>query len=109
MTRVGRDPATRFMVASFPEPIARNPYQALLYRHLAREGAELVEGSRLHLRWLWRNRRRVAALHFHWPAGYYRYDHPWPLTRSVLTSVRLALFGIRIVAARLFQYRIVWT
>jgi beta-1,4-mannosyltransferase len=97
------------LVASFPEPIARNPYQTLLYRHLASLGFELVPAPSLHLRWLWRNRRRVGTLHFHWPQGYYRYEHASPLARSVLTWSRFALFSIRIIAARLLRYRIVWT
>jgi beta-1,4-mannosyltransferase len=104
-----RPDASPLLVASFPEPIARNPYQTLLYRHLASLGFELVPAARLHLRWLWSNRRRVGTLHFHWPQGYYRYDHVSPPWRSVLTWARFILFGIRILAARLLRYRIVWT
>ena len=79
-------------IASFPAPIDRNPYQALLYRHLAAEGL-LAEGAqRLSLGWLRRNRNRVAALHFHWPEGYYRHDRGGPLARSALSWLRLALF-----------------
>jgi beta-1,4-mannosyltransferase len=96
-------------IASFPAPIDRNPYQALLYRHLAAEGLVAEGAQRLSLGWLRRNRNRVAALHFHWPEGYYRHDRGGPLARSALSWLRLALFGIRLAAARVLGYRVVWT
>jgi beta-1,4-mannosyltransferase len=99
----------RSVVASFPAPIGRNPYQALLYRHLAEEGT-LVEGPpRLSLGWLRRNRGRVAALHFHWPEGYYRHERGGRTLRVALSWLRLVLFGIRLAAARVLGYRVVWT
>ena len=96
-------------IASFPAPIDRNPYQALLYRHLAAEGLLAKGAQRLSLGWLRQNRNRVAALHFHWPEGYYRHDRGGPLARAALSWLRLVLFGIRLAAARVLGYRVVWT
>jgi beta-1,4-mannosyltransferase len=97
------------VVASYPASIVWNPYQALLYRHLANEGLTVVGTPRLCIGSLWRNRRRIDALHFHWPQEYYRYDRGSPTRRAVLSWVRLAVFSFRIAAARLLGYRIVWT
>jgi glycosyltransferase involved in cell wall biosynthesis len=102
-------PRKRAAVASFPAPIDRNPYQALLYRQLAAEGLLAEGASRLSLGWLWRSRNRVAALHFHWPEGYYRHDRGGPFARSALSWLRLGLFGARLAAARVLGYRVVWT
>jgi len=96
-------------VASFPPPIDRNPYQALLYRHLADEGITVVAAPRLSVGWLRANRHRVTTLHFHWPENYYRFDRGWPRARHVFTWARLGLFGVRLAIARLLGYRIVWT
>jgi beta-1,4-mannosyltransferase len=96
-------------VASFPPVIPENPYQRLLYDALRADGIELAEGDSFRLTWLWQNRRRVKVLHFHWPAPYYRHDHSRPALRQLLSWVRLLLFAVRLSAARLLGYRIVWT
>ena len=51
----------RHRVASFPPPIAENPYQRLLYEALESHGLDLVVGNRLKLDWLWRSRRQPTA------------------------------------------------
>jgi beta-1,4-mannosyltransferase len=102
-------PKKRSAVASFPAPISRNPYQALLYRHLAAERIVAEGPERLSVGWLWRNRGRVAALHFHWPEGYYRHERGGRAVRIVLSWSRLVLFGTRLAAARVLGYRVVWT
>jgi beta-1,4-mannosyltransferase len=99
--------APRTRIASLPPVLETNPYQRLLYAELARAGLTLEPRPRLKLGWLWRHRRTVGLLHFHWPEAYYRYGsgksqalRSWPL---------LALFTLRLAAAKALGYRIVWT
>ncbi|HJQ75403.1 MAG TPA: glycosyltransferase, partial [Gaiellaceae bacterium] len=90
--------APRNAVAAFPRRLETNPYCELLYDHVERLGVEVVDG-RSGLRWLLAHRRRVRVLHFHWPERHFR--------RGRLVA---ALgFGLRLLAARLLGYRIVWT
>ena len=96
-------------MASFPAPIARNPYQAILYRSLRDAGIEVHAAPRLSIGWLRRNAERVSVLHFHWPQEYYRYDRGGAGARMVLSWARTAMFGLRLAAARALGYRIVWT
>jgi glycosyltransferase involved in cell wall biosynthesis len=81
----------------------------LLYEGLAREGVTLVDSSPLRIRWLVESRRRVDVLHFHWPEIYYRHQGATTRSRLALSWLRLALFAVRLAAARLLGYRIVWT
>jgi beta-1,4-mannosyltransferase len=96
-------------VVSFPAPIDRNPYQALLYRHLKDRGVEVGPPARLSVGWLRENRACVTTLHFHWPEYFYRFDRGPHAIRGPLSWVRLGLFVARLTAARRFGYRIVWT
>jgi beta-1,4-mannosyltransferase len=98
---------SRTRIASLPPVLPTNPYQRLLYAELARAGMELEPRPKLKISWLWRHRRSVGLLHFHWPEAYYRYGGrplhgltSWPL---------LVLFGLRLGAARMLGYRIAWT
>jgi glycosyltransferase involved in cell wall biosynthesis len=98
---------SRPRIASFPPVLDANPYQRLLYAELARAGLELEPRPRLRLVWLWRHRRSVGTLHFHWPEAYYRYGsrrrdawRSWPL---------LGLFAIRLAWVKALGYRIAWT
>ena len=98
----------RTAVACLPPVLGENPYQRLLYEHLAPLGVELAPPARLRATWLWQARRVVAALHFHWPQPYYRAS--WRgHGEALLTLVRLPLFALRLAAARALGYRIVWT
>ena len=109
-SRAERAPRTAgTVVASFPAPISRNPYQTLLYGHLRAEGIEVDAAPQLNVGWLWHRVGRVAVLHFHWPQEYYRYHRGGLAVRLVLSWVRGCLFVLRIVVARLLAYRIVWT
>jgi glycosyltransferase involved in cell wall biosynthesis len=101
--RTRAEPAPRG-IASFPRALDTNPYQRLLYGELRRHGFVLVDGARLKLGWLVRNRKRVSILHFHWPEAYYRRDGGLPLAWA-----KLALFSLRLSAAKALGYRIVWT
>ena len=98
-------------IASFPpvEPSDDNPYQRLLYEHLGVHGFELVSGARFRLRWLWRARRDVEWLHFHWPEGYYQQPEAPRALRLPITFAFLAAFSLQLRAARLLGYRIAWT
>jgi glycosyltransferase involved in cell wall biosynthesis len=85
-------------IAAFPPRLPSNPYCELLYGHVRRLGVDVVSGDS-GVRWLWRARRRVAALHFHWPERHFRSG-----------SFRSALgFAVRLVVARALGHRIVWT
>ena len=96
--------SSRSLVASFPPAIAQNPYQRLLYEQLARHGFPSAPAPRLKLGWLWRNRRSVRLLHFHWPQGYYAHR-----SGTALSLLRVMLFAARLSAARALGYRVVWT
>jgi beta-1,4-mannosyltransferase len=102
-------PDARRAIASFPPPLATNPYQSLLYEQLAAHGYPLASEARLKLRWLIRARREVGFLHFHWAHGYYQAGKGPTRLRGALSWLQVALFGARLVAARMLGYRIVWT
>jgi glycosyltransferase involved in cell wall biosynthesis len=85
-------------IAAFPPRLPSNPYCELLYDHVRRLGVDVVAGDS-GLRFLWRARRRVAALHIHWPERHFRSG-----------SFRSALaFAARLCAARALGHRLVWT
>jgi glycosyltransferase involved in cell wall biosynthesis len=92
-------------VAALPL-IPENPYQRLLYRHMAELGAPLERVDRFDLRWLITARKRTAAVHVHWPQGLYRQEGRFGRT---LSWIALARFASRLAAARLLGYRILWT
>jgi beta-1,4-mannosyltransferase len=96
-------------IASFPGVLKTNPYQRLLYEHLAAHGFEVVDRSRLELGWLWRARRRVGVLHFHWPQSYWRHDKGPRRLRAPLSYAKVGLVAARLAAARALGYRIAWT
>lgn len=95
-------------MACLPPVLEQNPYQRLLYEHLESLGVQLAPPARLRVGWLWRARRSVGALHFHWPQPYYRAS--WRgRGEALLTLVRLPFFALRLAVARALGYRIVWT
>ncbi len=106
----GTTPAARRVgVASLPPPIPQNPYQRLLYEHLAAERLPLIPLGKLDVGSLWRCRRTVSVLHFHWPQAFYRHDGANRSATRLLSWVKAVLFAGRLKAARLLRYRIVWT
>jgi glycosyltransferase involved in cell wall biosynthesis len=92
-------------VAAIPL-IPQNPYQRLLYQQLAGLGVPLEAEAQLRVGWLLRSRNRIAAIHIHWPQGLYRHHGR---AAAALSWVRLALLAVRLGAARLLGYRILWT
>jgi beta-1,4-mannosyltransferase len=90
--------------------INENPYQRLLYAALADEGIELVHDDELTFtsRYLFRTRRDVGILHFHWPQGYWTRWDDGP-RQTPLSWLKLALFATRLGTARILGYRIAWT
>jgi beta-1,4-mannosyltransferase len=96
-------------IASFPPFLEANPYRRLLHERLDELGFHLVPTPRLRVRWLWRERRTVGFLHFHWPEGYWRHDRGPARLRHLLSWVRLSLFLWRLAVARVLGYRVVWT
>ncbi len=103
-----RGPTT--VVATFPPPLERNPYQSLLAAKLAAEGVTVVPMPTFRAGWLWRNRRAVSALHVHWAEPAYRHDGAGSRqARVALSWLRLGLLAGRLATARLLGYTIVWT
>jgi glycosyltransferase involved in cell wall biosynthesis len=93
-------------VASHPAPLPQNPYQRLLYESLAQHGFQIEEDGEFKVGWLLRNRRRVRVVHFHWPWPYIVH---LPSPGGLLSWVKCALFGLRLLAARALGYAVVWT
>jgi beta-1,4-mannosyltransferase len=96
-------------VATFPGVLKTNPYQRLLYEHLAPHGWHVIERARFELGWLWRSRRTVGVLHFHWPQSYWRHERGPVRLRRPLSYAKVALAAVRLAAARALGYRIAWT
>lgn len=93
-------------LASFPDPLAENAYQRLLYDAMAPHGFVVREGAVFELGWLLRNRGAVRVLHFHWPQDHYR--HP-PRPKGPVSWVKMGLFTMRLLSARALGYRLAWT
>lgn len=100
-------PARR--IACFPSILSTNPYQRLLYEHLASHEIEIVPHAEFRIRWLARNRRRVDLLHFHWPQGYWRPQSRRGVHGRAAEAAYLLLFLVRLRVARLLGFRIAWT
>jgi beta-1,4-mannosyltransferase len=109
VTAAASKPARTRGVASFPPVISQNPYQRLLYAHLAPFGVHLIEGAKLKAGWLWGNRSLVDVLHFHWPQSYYQWLWEPSWARLPLSWLRLVVFTARLGFARLLGYRLIWT
>jgi beta-1,4-mannosyltransferase len=98
----------RQYLAAFPL-VEANPYQRLLYAQLAHFGLRLAWDAQFRFGWLWRSRRSVGVLHFHWPQAYWsRHRRPTRFAQH-LSWLKLPLFALRLRMARLLGYRIVWT
>ena len=101
--------AARHRIASFPGVMRTNPYQRLLYEHLEAHGYRVTGESWLELGWLWRSRRELGVLHFHWPQSYWHHERGPAALRLPLSYVKVGLVAARLAAARALGYRIVWT
>lgn len=86
-----------------------NPYLRLLYESVATAGVDVTFDIRPTLGWLWRSRRVVRILHVHWPEGLYRLRRGPARLRAPLSWVKLVVLALRLTAARLLGYRLVWT
>jgi beta-1,4-mannosyltransferase len=102
-------------VARLPVTSDLNPYQSLLYEHLAYEGIEFAGNGDVGPRWLIKHRGEVDILHFHWclhrlgePDGVYREVPADAMTDDQLALARRRLAtGVR--RARELDYRVAWT
>src|SRR5687767_5821416 len=93
-TVVRRRRLSRPGILSLPAPIPENPYQRLLYEHLATHGFSLEPSRRLRIGYLWSARKRVGFLHFHWPQPYYASPVGTGHGRLFLSWVRFVLFAL---------------
>ncbi len=105
-------------LARFPPTRGQNPYLRLLYEHLSRFGFEVVPEPDFSIGWLWRARRDVTFLHFHWrPDKYYAWARPVPEAwaqpparlQRLRAWIRLPFFVGRLAIARMLGYCLVWT
>lgn len=107
-------------IAAFPPRILedRNPYARLLYSEMELAGFETTGPGALNLEWLWRQRRNVDILHFHWdPQQKYVQRAPDRMTLLLrrLRQDRLLpwwdviSFAALLTTARALGYRLVWT
>ena len=101
-------PASGLRVAALFS-LVRNPYGQLLYAALAEHGVHLVTDSRLELGWLWRQRRHVTFLHFHWDEWHYEPRSPRRRFRALQAWLKMAHFASMLALARILGYRIIWT
>ena len=109
--RAHRPPLSK-RIARFPRTSDVNPYQPLLYEHLAALGYSLEPAADFRLAWLVRSRRDADVLHFHWRLERcYRKDvqrlAPWPA--AVGAYAEAIGFIPRLLAARALGYRVIWT
>ncbi len=82
-------------------PDASNPYPKLLAGSLAKHNVSVTYGQAVPpVSWLIKNRGRVTVLHIHWPHALYRQG---------VIALNFFLFAVRLCAARLIGYKIVWT
>jgi glycosyltransferase involved in cell wall biosynthesis len=102
-------------MAQLPPPgRTQNPYAELLYAALADQGLPRAPFPGLTIPALWRSRRTVAVLHFHW-----RPDLSYAPSlakvsmrgsrRRLQATAELCRFALRLACARLLGYRIIWT
>lgn len=101
-------PTSRRSISSLSKA-GLNPYLDVLYSSLAKVGVPRGPEGKLRLRWLFAHRQEVRYLHVHWPEPLYRFERGPVSIRPVLSWVKLALFAVRLRAARLLGYRVVWT
>jgi beta-1,4-mannosyltransferase len=99
----------RNLIATFPSVLPTNPYQRLLYGALRGHGFEVAPPAPFELGWIVRARREVGYVHFHWPQSFWRHERGPILARKPLSYAKLGLFGLRLAAARLLGYCVVWT
>jgi glycosyltransferase involved in cell wall biosynthesis len=102
-------------VAQLPPPGGTpNPYAELLYAALAAQGLPRASFPALTASSLWRSRRTIRFLHFHWRPdrcyapclGHYGRSGFFRVVQAV---GQLCRFAFRLAWARLLRYRIVWT
>lgn len=104
--------ARRRGTARFPPTTDLNPYQLLLYRHLAPLGYSLAPAGRTTAGWLWRSRRRVRFLHFHWQferCFERRSGRRGGRGAGLPSWFRAAHFALWLIGSRALGYRLVWT
>ena len=97
----------KLSVAFFPNSDRwdENPYLSLLRNAVVDHNVNIVDvdNDYLSFRWLWKQRKRVQVLHFHWLHYHYKAGS----YRS--SRIQLIHFARNIIAARTLGYRIVWT
>lgn len=90
-------------IAIFFDSGTENPYMTLLVRGLCKIGYEVSYSSACSPRWLLNNRKIIDVLHFHWVQYFYYNDN------AFLSTIWAIIFLIKLLIARIFGYKIVWT
>ena len=90
------------MQVAFTPHYNKNPYQKLLADTLKLHGVDVVF-SRVFPKfsWLLKNRRTMQVIHIHWPSALYRTGR--------LISIGVLVLLVRIMWAKIFGYRLIWT
>jgi glycosyltransferase involved in cell wall biosynthesis len=99
----------RGLIATFPSVLATNPYQRLLYDALREHGFAVARDAVFDVGWLVRARHEVGYVHFHWPQPFWRHEEGPAWLRKPLSYVKVGVLGLRLAAARLLGYRVIWT
>jgi len=94
------------VISFFPDWSVGNPYQKLLYKSLEPYNivAKGYHGLQFTLRWVIKNKRARHILHFHWLYG--AYD---PRCNKKHLRIKVILFALKVILARLLGYKIWWT
>ncbi len=89
--------------AAFPPPTDKsNPFQQLLAERLKQNSWD-HKVFNLTFKNLWKNRKEVAILYFHWPEFIWRKTN---LSKSVLAGLN---FIVKMYTAKCFGYKLVWS
>jgi glycosyltransferase involved in cell wall biosynthesis len=80
-----------------------NPYLILLAQSLRDLGHDVTFVQQCSPQWLWLNRSTTDVLHFHWVQYFYN------SSRKEISTLWAIFFFFKLILAKMFGYRIVWT
>lgn len=80
-----------------------NPYWKLLVTSLSKKGIFFIFNARLSIRWLWKNRKKVRIVHFHWPEQFYSANKFTSYLKNSLSFIFFLLF------IKFLGYNLIWT
>lgn len=97
------NPSEQLMeIVSLPPPTPDDPYLDLFYQSLVPHGIRLCSDRQFNIWWLFRNRTRVGAFHFHWLHLFYD-------ASGLRAALRFSWFLIRVLVLKAAGFRIFFT